>query len=151
MTESRQPQAPAMAVTWDSGEKWPISHTGQKREPQTLCVEGNPQGDGSPGTHHSSGCGLVLGIPLSLQGLDESASHIALGRQTDEYGPCAVGRGAFNPVCQARVTLIRRLEFDSDRPSWEKDKSVSPHDGAHNSPLDKQGPCHLGTLTRVPK
>ena len=140
-----------MAVTWDSGEKWPISHTGQKREPQRLYVEGNPQGDGSPGTHRSSGCGLVLGIPLSLQGLKESASHIALGRQTNEYGPCAVGRGTFSPVCQAHVMLIRRLEFDSDRPSWEKDKSVSPHESAHNSPPDKQGPCHLGTLTRVPK
>ena len=47
-------------------------------------MEGIPQGDGGPGTHRSSGCGLALGIPLSLQGLDEGASHIAAGRKMDE-------------------------------------------------------------------
>lgn len=55
-------------------------------------------------------------------------------------GPCSMGRGAFNPVCQARVMMIRTPEFDSDCLSWEKEKSVSPHDSSHNSPPDKQGP-----------
>lgn len=88
MTESRQPQDPAIAVTWlcecGTQVKSDSFPTQVRRESQRLCVEGIPHGDGGPGTHRSSGCGLALGIPLSLQGLDEGASHMATGRGMDE-------------------------------------------------------------------
>lgn len=139
MTESRQPQDPAMAVTWLCECGTQVKSDRSEERARDSVWKGLPREMGVLAPTAAVGVGWPW---VSHSAFRAWMKVLLIWQQGDGWmnGPCRMGRGAFNPVCQARVMMIRTPEFDSDCLSWEKEKSVSPHDSSHNSPPDKQGP-----------